>query len=134
MMKEDKLREKAMQFQMLQANIQSLQERENLLVQKIEELHRTRLALKELDVTKKGDTFIPIGSGNFIPGKITDLESVLVGNGGGIAINKQRTDAIDFVKERIDELEGDITNISKQGQNLLTQLSKLQTDIEKLQK
>ncbi len=133
-MKEDKLREKAMQFQMLQANIQSLQERENMLVQKIEELHRTRLSLKELDITKKGDAFIPIGSGNFIPGKITELDKVLIGIGGGVAVKKERTDAIGFVQDRIDELEGEITNISKHGQGLLTQLSKLQTDIEKLQK
>ena len=103
MMKEDKLREKAMQFQMLQANIQSLQERENMLVQKIEELHRTRLSLKELDITKKGDAFIPIGSGNFIPGKITELDKVLIGIGGGVAVKKERTDAIGFVQERIDE-------------------------------
>ena len=133
MSNEEQIREKALQFQLMQTNIEILQERENLLAQKLEELHRTKLAIEELEATKKGDAYIPIGSGNFILGKISDLDNILIGIGSGLAIKRNRKDAVGIVSDRMGDLEKELKDISSHGQETLTKLMKLQKDIEKLQ-
>ncbi len=134
MKKEDEFREKAIQFQLMQSNIQMLQEREGVLIKKMEELQKTKMAFEELDSTKKGDAFIPVGSGNFVSGNITDTDNVLVGIGSGVAIKKTMKDAVKIMDDRIDMIEKELKGISDEGQKLLPKLVKLQNEIEKLQK
>lgn len=133
MKNEEELRDKALQFQLMQTNVEILQERESMLAQKLEELHRTKLAIEELGLTKKNDAFIPIGSGNFILGKITDLDNILIGIGSSLAIKRNRKDALGIVDDRMEELEKELKDISSHGQDLLMKLMHLQKDIEKLQ-
>jgi len=132
--KKEDLQKKLIEFQILDTNLKTLQERAELLGQKLEELQKTKFSIEELKNANPAKAFIPLGSGNFVRGSIENCEEVLVGIGSDIAIKKNRQDALKILDSRINELEDDLNNILKQVSVFVMQLEKVQQEIENLQK
>jgi len=136
-MKEDKKREelqkKVLQFQFMENNLKTLQERAQLVTQRIEELQRTMIALEDLDKTKPNKALIPIGSGNFVQGSIENTEEVLVNVGSGIIVTKKKQESKKMLEQQIKEFEKVLQQISTGAQAILIELQKIQEDIQKIQ-
>jgi len=128
------LDKKMIEFDILQNNLKMIKEREEVIAKKLEELTLTKVAIEELEHTKLGETFIPIGSGNFIEGNISKIDNIIVGVGSGIAIKKKRNDAINILDRRVEEMENALKELSIQGQEIFNQLRNTQEEIEKLRK
>jgi len=133
MSKEEELQKKVIQFQLLESNFRIFQERAEIINERVEEMQKTRLALEEMDVKKATSALIPLGSGNFVFGKIDDSDNVIVGIGGGIAMKKNKKEAIEILNSKIKEYEKNMNNLSEQSGKIFLQLQKLQSEIEKLQ-
>lgn len=129
----DDVQKKIVQFQILEANLKALQEREELINERLAEIENTKAAIEELKKTKPGKTLIPIGSGNFISGKIDDTEELIIGIGSGVAIKKKREDAAEILDSKFKEFEKDLNELRNQGTTIAFQLAKLQEEIEKSQ-
>ena len=129
----DDVQKKIVQFQILEANLKVLQEREELINERLAEIENTKAAIEELKKTKPGKTLIPIGSGNFISGKIDDTEELIIGVGSGVAIKKKREDAAEILDSKFKEFEKDLNELRNQGTTIAFQLAKLQEEIEKSQ-
>jgi prefoldin alpha subunit len=129
----DDVQKKIVQFQILEANLKALQEREELINERLAEIENTKAAIEELKKTKPGKTLIPIGSGNFISGKIDDTEELIIGVGSGVAIKKKREDAAEILDSKFKEFEKDLNELRNQGTTIAFQLAKLQEEIEKSQ-
>ena len=130
----DDINGKIMQFQMLQSRLQAMQQKEQEIVEKIEELNRTKSGFEDLKSVKSADSFIPVGSGNFIAGKVTDTSKVIVSIGGGVAVRKSLDGAASVVEEKL-KLFGDmLKNLERDGTGVYSQLMKLQQEIEKMQR
>ncbi len=134
MKKKEELQKKAIQFQILNATLGTFQEKARLLTQRIEELQKTKDAIEELKRTKPDKALIPLGSGNFIVGRIEDTENIIVGIGAGVAIKKKREDAIEILNSRLRELEVSMNEVANRIQILSQEIEKLQLEIEELQK
>jgi len=132
-MKED-FQKKAVQFQILESNLKVLQEKADELTQRIEEIQGTKMAIEELKGMKPTSALIPLGSGNFIAGKIENTEEILVGIGSGTAIKKKREDAIVVLDDTLKEMEKNLDDVRNQIMGIALQLEKLQEELEKLQK
>lgn len=136
-MKEDKKREelqkKVLQFQFMENNLKTLQERAQLVTQRMEEIQRTMIALEDLDKTKPNKALIPIGSGNFVQGSIENTEEVLVNVGSGIIVTKKKQESKKMLEEQIKEFEKILQQISTSAQAILVELQKIQEDIQKIQ-
>ncbi len=116
-----------MRFQVLEANLRLLTDRQNSALQRLQELHDTLHTIEELEA---GVALIPIGSGNFVHGKITDTEKILVGMGAGVAVEKTREEAKEIIKRRISEVEKAVSEISKQVQQINLEIQKLQEKVQ----
>lgn len=132
-MKED-FQKKVVQFQILESNLKALQEKADELSQRMEEAQSTKTAIEELKQIKPSNALIPLGSGNFVSGKIENTEEVLIGIGSGIAIKKKRDDAIIVLDNTLKELEKNLDDVRNQIMSIALQLEKLQEELEKLQK
>ena len=70
----------------------------------------TEAAIKALDSlkeAKKGDEIlVPIGSGSFIKGEIKDKESVIIGIGAGISVEKKVSEAKKILDKRQKDMQG----------------------------
>ena len=131
--KKEELQHKIMQFQLLQQNLQSLDQRRRIVEEHIDEFYRTRLAIKDLESTKINSALIPIGAGAFVSGTLSDSDTVVISIGGGVAIRKKRKEAEEFIEERLKEIEAVLTEVSKQWQSVYSQLVLLESEIGKLQ-
>ncbi len=134
-MKKDRELEKILvQFKLLENTMHVLRGREEEVSMRLDELHRSKLALKELEGVKESNALIPIGAGNFISGKISDSKKVLVGVGGGIAVKKTREESIDILDKKIKEMEKIAEDLSKEKKDILDSMVKLQSQIEEVRK
>lgn len=131
MKKKEELERKLIQFQLLQTNLQMLHERENIIIQRLDELEQTNQTIDEL---KKGEALISLGSGNFVSGKILESGKVLVGVGGGVAIRKDKKEAKRILSGRVAELQDMLKELSVQEQSLIAEMQKLQPEIQELSK
>ena len=128
------MQKKIVQFQILESNLKSLQERADIAAQRLEELQRTRTALEDMKTTKPDKAMIPIGSGNFVFGTIDNTNDVVVSVGNDIAIKKDRKAAVDILDGKITETENVLNDITKKSQSLISGLEELQLELEKMQK
>jgi prefoldin alpha subunit len=134
MTKEEDLQKKIIEFQILESNLKVLQERANVISQRLEEVEKTKSAIEELKGTKPTKALIPLGSGNFIFGSIESSEDVIVGIGSGVALKKNREGAVEILDNRIKEIEDNLEEMSNQSTIITEQLEKIQEDVEELQK
>jgi prefoldin alpha subunit len=131
-MKED-IQKKIIQFQIMEANLKALQEREEVLSERLAEIENTKAAIEELKKIKPNKALIPIGSGNFVSGRIEDSEEVIVGIGGGVALKKKREDAIAILDSKFKEFEKNLSELRNQSAAIALQMAKIQEEVEKLQ-
>jgi prefoldin alpha subunit len=130
----DDLQKLVVQFQILEANLKTLQERADMLNETIAEIDKTKIAIEELEKTKPSKSLIPLGSGSFVSGKIENTEDVIIGVGSGVAINKKRKDAIAILDTRLNEFENNLNDITKQMTKTAFELEKIQERAESMQK
>ena len=103
-MKED-FQTKMIQFQVLETNLKSLQQKADEVGERVEELQSTKAAIEELGSAKPSGALIPLGSGNFVSGRIENTDEIIVGIGGGVAIKRKREEAIGVLNSTLNEME-----------------------------
>lgn len=133
MKKDEEIQKKVLQFQFMENNLKGLQERAQLVTQRMEEIQRTIAAIEDLEKTKPNKAFIPIGSGNFVQGSIENTQEMFVNVGMGIVVKKKKESVKKMLDERIKELDKALQEISTNAQAIFVELQKLQEDIQKLQ-
>jgi prefoldin alpha subunit len=111
-----------------------LQEKAELVNQKLEDLQRTKIAIEDLKNAKPSKALVPLGSGNFVYGSIENCEDIIVGIGSDVAVKKKREKALEFLNARTKEVESDLNTVLKQSSVFVMQLEKVQQEIESLQK
>lgn len=128
--KQKEMQKKMIEMKMIENGLNALRQKEGELIGVVEDLHRTKEAIQAMENYKGDGTMIPLGSGNFVMGKIEDPEKVLVGIGAGVAIKKTRKDAMDHLQGRIDEIEDSLKQIADQNNQMVNQMIKLREDIQ----
>jgi len=130
----DDIQKMIVQFQILEANLKALQERAEIMNERLEEIKNTKIALEELEEAKPSKALVSIGIGSFVSGTIENTKDVIIGVGSGVAIKKKREDAIAILESRSKETETSLNEISNQSTKIAFQLAKIQEEIEKLQR
>ena len=132
-MNKENVQEKIAQFQTLQNNLQKLEQREKLLLQGLDDLERTKLALVDLEGST-GEAYVPIGANNFVLGEVKDSENILISIGSGIAIKKTREEAFKITESRIKEFKTEATKSVKELEKISNKLVKIREEIEAVRK
>lgn len=129
----EEIERKILQAQILQANLQIIHDREQALSQRLQELSAARQAIEELESVKDGSmVMMPLGSGNFVSGKISDTGKILVGVGGGIAVKKSPEEALKILDKRIAETDSVLRELEKQYTQIETEIHRLQSEMQKI--
>ena len=121
------LQTKYIQLQLMKQQVSAFVEEKNLIDEKMSELVSAVNALNKLkDVEKGGEMWSPVGGSVFVRSDIKDVEQVLVSVGAGVALKKQRAEAIDILQSRLEEL-------AKLDRNIVAELKKFSGHIESLE-
>ena len=129
---QEKTQQKMMQFQLMQNQLEAVRAQLQQLVSRAEELSVTKLTLENLNISKSSEAFIPLGSGNFIKGKVEDSKSVLVSVGGSAAIKKTKEEAVKIVDDKIEKIQDQLNEMAGAEQQIVVELTRLQPEIQAL--
>lgn len=129
---EEDLQRRSMHLQILQANMQVIHERQHALSLRLQEFEETKQTIGDMKSVKNGsEILMPIGSGNFVSGKVSGAEKILVGVGGGIAIKKSPEDALKFLDERAAEAKSAIQELGMHFARMENELRMMQSEARK---
>jgi prefoldin alpha subunit len=125
-MNEEKMneRELAMNIQFLQEQAKILASNVEMLTMYRQELAASKVTLEGLkNLKKKDEILVPIGASSFIRARIDDTETVIVGIGANISVDRSTDDAVENLGERIALTE---TKIKENQENYMKVAEKLE--------
>ena len=118
--KQQELQQKYMEMQMISQQMQQTQKQIQVLGQQLEELNLTKEALDDISKTEpETEIRVPLASGIFVKGKITDNKQVYVNVGAGTSVAK----TVDEAKALIDTQIKELSDFKTQTESSLQQIS-----------
>jgi len=98
---EDQLRERFVQFQMLQKQMEQINEQVELIQRQREEVMESIYALGGLGQVKENtEIFAPIATGVFVKASFKDTKNLLINVGADTAVERSVTDVIGLLEQQ----------------------------------
>ncbi len=120
--------------QQLESEIKALEEQRLQAETLKSDLTKTGATLRGLkDPDNEQEILIPIGSGVYIQGKITNWQKILVNVGAGTIVPKSLDDAIKLVEEQTTNYQKLIQEISSEIQKKVNEIQAVQAKLQELQ-
>ena len=129
---EDEIKEKYLEFQTVQEQLQQLTEHVQQMNQQAAELEISINAIKELEKTPLQNEFLaPIANGIFVKGELKENSKLIINVGSNVTVERTPSEVIELLhKQRIEVLEQ-----TAQAEAVVEQLSeyamKLYKEVEK---
>jgi len=123
-MSEEKAQQLMYQMQMLESYFTELSQRENSLLNVFNEATYAIESIKGIGKKSESDTLIPIGMGTFIKTKISSGEKIVLNVGAGVAIEKDKDSAINFLESRIKEIQVALQDTATNKQDVASKLER----------
>ncbi len=131
-MSEEQAQELLYQMQMLESYFADLTQKESGLFNVLKDSMSAIESLKELGEKKESVALAPLGIGVFAKSKISSDDKFLVNIGAGVAIEKNKDSAINFLESRIKEIEVALEETNAQKQSIASQLERGKVEINRL--
>jgi len=132
MNKEEELNNRLVQMQLLDAGMRSLEERQQMIIERVEELARARSSLDDLKDIKTSHIFLPLGAGAFVKGTVESSNEIMMAVGGGAVVKVTLDGAKDNLDEREKEMKKALGEVLEQKKAVVDQFSKLQIEAEEI--
>jgi prefoldin alpha subunit len=104
-----------MEMRFLEQTAETLQQRIGMINAAITDLSYANLTLEGMEKEKENsELLVPIGGSSYIKVKLASSDTVIVGMGAGVSVEKTLPEAKAIVKERLDELERTMNSAQQQ--------------------
>jgi len=129
---EEELNRLSVEMRFLEQTAETLQQRIGMINAAITDLTYANMTLENMEKEKDdAELLVPIGGSSYIKVKLASNDTVIVGMGAGVSIEKTLPEAKQIVKERLDELEKTMNSAQQQfaqvAQRINTGRSQLQS-------
>ncbi len=121
-MSEQQAEQLMQQMQMLETYFSDLSQREATFVNILREATASIESLQSLNRNPESETLVPIGTGTFVPTKISSTSKLVINIGAGVAVEKDFTSAINYLEARIKEIEVALQDTSAKKQDAASRL------------
>ncbi len=125
---------KIIEFQVLNQEVQKLQEQLQNINNSVQELQILKTSLEELNDVKDKEILIPLGQGIFTKGNIKNTDELITNVGSNILIEKNLNDTKNMVKKNILNLSNILEKTEEEINKNVEKLQELQTEISKEKK
>ncbi|UCD95789.1 MAG: prefoldin subunit alpha [Candidatus Bathyarchaeota archaeon] len=117
----------------LESTAEALQNRINLVRAAIAELAFASATIDGLGAEKKSaPLLVPIGGGSFIKAKVATAETIVVGMGAGVSVEKPRKEAAEIVGNRVSELEKSRETLQSQLNQILERMNSSRQQLDEV--
>jgi len=132
MMSEQQAQELMYQMQTLEGYFSQLAQKESSIISIIREASAAIESLKTIDDKTDGESLVPVGLGAFVKAKIAKDEKLILNIGAGVAIEKDKNSAINFLESRLKEMEVALQETAGQKQQVAMSLEQGKQQMEQL--
>jgi prefoldin alpha subunit len=130
-MSEEQAQALMQQMQALEAYMSDLLQKEDAVIKLLHEATGAIESMKALGDTKL-ETLVPIGMGAYVKATIQPNEKLLVSIGAGASLEQDKNSAINYVEERIKELEIVLQQLSTQKHEVAIRLEQGQQQMNRI--
>ena len=120
------------QMQTLEGYFSELSQKEATIVSVIREASSAIQSLKTIDNKTDNETLTPVGLGTFIKTKVVPNEKLILNIGAGIAVEKDKDSAINFLELRLKEMQVALQETSNQKQQISASLEQGKQQMEQM--
>ena len=131
-MSEEQAQQLLYQMQMLEGHLSELTQREGTIMSIIREASSAIQSLKTIDTKTDNETLVPVGLGTFIKTKTVPNEKLILNIGAGVAIEKDKDSAINFLELRLKEMQVALQETSNQKQQISASLEQGKQQMEQM--
>ena len=131
-MSEEQAQQLLYQMQMLEGHLSELTQREGTIMSIIREASSAIQSLKTIDTKIDNETLVPVGLGTFIKTKTVPNEKLILNIGAGVAIEKDKDSAINFLELRLKEMQVALQETSNQKQQISASLEQGKQQMEQM--
>ena len=131
-MSEEQAQQLLYQMQMMEGYLSELTQKEGTIMSIIREASSAIQSLKTIDTKTNNETLVPVGLGTFIKTKTVPNEKLILNIGAGIAIEKDKDSAINFLELRLKEMQVALQETSNQKQQISANLEQGKQQMEQM--
>ena len=129
---EQRMNELVQQSRILEAYMNDIMTRQVAVNRAIEEARLASTTIQNVTSESDVESLMPIGIGVYIKATVPPIKKLLVNLDAGIAIEKTRDDALNYVESRIKEYEVAARQLEAQRQQIEMHMNQLQTQINQM--
>jgi prefoldin alpha subunit len=126
---EQQLNEMAQQSRMLEAYMNDVTGRQAAVARLLEEARIASATIQGVSADAESETLMPVGIGVYVRTTVPPVKKLVVNLGSGVAIEKSRDDALNFVESRIKEYEVTMRQLEGQRQEIAMRMEQMQQQI-----
>lgn len=131
-MSEEQAQALLQQMQALEAYMADLIQREEAVIKLLQEASGAIESMAAINEDAPYETLVPVGMGTYVKATISPKEKMIVSIGAGAAIEQDKAAAINYIEQRIKELEVALQQISSQRQEIASRLGQGQQEMNHL--
>ena len=131
-MSEEQAQQLLYQMQMMEGYLSELSQKEATIVSVIREASSAIQSLKTIDNKMDNETLTPVGLGTFVKTKVVPNEKLILNIGAGIAVEKDKDSAINFLELRLKEMQVALQETSNQKQQISASLEQGKQQMEQM--
>ena len=120
------------QMQSLEAYMADLIQKEEAVIKLLQEASGAIESMSAINEDAPYETLVPVGMGTYVKATIQPKEKIIVNIGAGAAVEQDKAAAINYVEQRIKELEVALQQISAQRQEIAARLEQGQKEMNRL--
>jgi prefoldin alpha subunit len=130
-MSEEQAQALMQQMQALEAYMSDILQKEDAVIKLLHEAAGAIESMKALGDTQL-ETLVPVGMGAYVKATIPPNEKLLVSIGAGASLEQDKSSAINYVEERIKELEIVLQQLSAQKHEVAVRLEQGQQEMNRI--
>ncbi|HEX2170641.1 MAG TPA: prefoldin subunit alpha [Nitrososphaera sp.] len=129
---EQRINELVQQSRILEAYMNDVMTRQVTVSKLLEEAHLASNTIQTITAESDVESLMPIGIGVYVKTVVPPVKKLLINLDAGVALEKSREDALNYVESRIKEYEVAARQLEAQRQEITMRINQLQSQINQM--
>lgn len=129
---EQRINDMVQQSRMFEAYMNDVMTRQVTVTRLMEEARLASATIQNITSESEVESLMPMGIGVYVKTMVPPIKKLLVNLGAGVAVEKNREDALNYVESRIKEYEVAARQLEAQRQELAMRMDQLQSQINQM--
>lgn len=129
---EQRINEMVQQSRVLEAYMNDVMTRQVTVTKLMEEARMASTTIQGISQDSEIESLMPVGIGVYVKTNVPPVKKVVVTLGAGVALEKSREDALNYVEARIKEYEVAARQLEAQRQEIAMRMEQMQAHINQM--